>query len=265
MAAQGRHPPVTPATERGDQARAVVASRVFGRFQGVTATVVGAGETGRLAARHLRELGIGRLNFVNRTPERAREAAEELGGRGYGLSELDTTLAETDFLIVCVENSPGLINQEALKKRGRKDRPLLLVDLSLPRGVDPDLARRGDVLLYDLDDLAGIVDENREERERASAEAVPILLAEVHKFLGLREYATFTPKIKRLQERFEDIREEELDACAGDHASGEMMKLAHRLTRHLLDAAYDELKGNARETVAPEFLDQAYQRFLENL
>ena len=84
----------------------------------------------------------------------------------------------------------------------------------------------------------------------------------MHKFLALRTYATFSPAIARLKDRFDAVREEELDAVAGENASGDLVKLAHRLTNHLLDVALDGLKDSARETVEQETLQSAYQRFL---
>ena len=124
--------------------------------------------------------------------------------------------------------------------------------------------QKENVIAYDLDDIASVVDSNRQERQRASEEAAPLLVAEVHKFLSLRAYASFSPRIVQVRERFEEIREAELDEATSGDSSPEMVKLAHRLTNHLLDAALDELKENARRTIEPETLDRAYQRFIEN-
>ena len=243
-----------------------VAAHVFGSFEDTSTLIIGAGETGRLAAANLREFGAERITFLNRSVDRAREAASALGGKAAPLDELADHLHDVDLVFACVEGAPGLLGPEKLPKRrlSRRDRPLVLVDLSVPRAVAPEVAQVRNVLCYDLDDLARIVESNRHERNRASEEAAPILLAEVHKFLSLRTYASYSPTIARLRSRFEEVREEELDSCAGDKSSADMAKLAHRLSRHLLDVALEELKASAREAVPTESLDRAYQRFLEN-
>jgi glutamyl-tRNA reductase len=242
-----------------------VAANVFGRFDTARAVIVGAGETGRLVAHHIDDRGIGEIVFVNRTVARAQEAAIAFGGRAAGLERLPEVIPEADVLYACLDGAPNLISAEILdrKKLGRRDRPLVVVDLSVPRAVDPAISSFRNVISYDLDDLARVVDSNRQERQRASEEAAPILLAEVHKFMSLRTYASFSPAITRMRERFERVRENELDEVAGDHASPEMVQLAHRLSRALLDVSLDQLKERAREAIEAKTIDRAYQRFLE--
>jgi len=242
-----------------------IATRVFGGFRDATALVVGAGATGRLVARHLKEARLQRLVFVNRTLERAREAAEELHGEAAALDRLPELLRGADLVLCCVEGAPGIVHADLFDRRAlaRRDRPMVVVDLSVPRAVAPEVERLRNVFSYDLDDLAQVVDKNRSERQRAGEESAPILLAEVHKFLGLRTYAVFAPGIERMRERFDAVREQELDAASAGVSSPEILRLAHKLTAHLLDVALDELKQGAREVVAPETVDEAYQRFLE--
>lgn len=248
------------------RAGVALASQVFGSFEDTRVVVVGAGETGRLAARYFRAGRPRSLVFVNRTFERAVEAAAELGVEAAPLERLAELAQAADVIVTSVEDAPNLLRAEhfAARRLKRRDRPLVLVDLSVPRAVAPDLATLNNVLCYDLDDLARIVGENRAERQRAAEEAAPILLAEVHKFLGLRTYASFSTSIARLRQRFDETRETELDECAGGKSSPELLRLAHRLTRRLLDVALEQLKENARDSVPTESLDRAYQRFLEN-
>ncbi len=248
------------------RAGVALAAQVFGSFEDTRVVVVGAGETGRLAARHFRDGGARSLAFVNRTLEHAEEAARELGAEAASLERLAELVGIADVIVTSVEDAPSLLRAEHFrpKRIKHRDRPLVLVDLSVPRAVAPELAALDNVLCYDLDDLARIVDENRTERQRAAEEAAPVLLAEVHKFLGLRTYASFSSTIARLRERFDEAREGELDECAGKHSSPELLQLAHRLTRRLLDVALDQLKENARESIPTESLDRAYQRFLDD-
>jgi len=243
-----------------------VALHVFGRLDDATVVVVGAGETGRLVARHLRDHGVGRLAFANRSLEHAEEAARAFDGEALPLERIPELATRAALVVTCVDAAPDLLSHAHLPSRelAQRDRPLVVVDLSVPRAVAPEIAEHREVILYDLDDIARIVDSNRGERQRASEEAAPILVAEVHKFLSLRTYASFSPRIARIRERFQDAREAALDDVSGSATSAEALELAHRLTGRLLDVALDELKRTARDTIEPESLDRAYQRFLDN-
>ncbi len=247
------------------RAGVMIARQVFGSFEDVFAVVLGAGETGQLAARHLLDQGLGRLALVNRTPERAQAAAQELGVEWKPIEELPALLLRSDLLMTCVDGAPDWIGPEHFDARAvkKRDRPLVVVDLSVPRAVQPAVGEIRNLISYDLDHLVGIVDKHRTERARAGEEAAPILLAEVHKFLSLRTYAAFSPAVEKLKDSFDTAREAELDICAGDASSPEVVKLAHRLTSHLLDIALRELKDNARGSILPETIDEAYQRFLD--
>ncbi len=242
-----------------------VASHVFGDFHDAKAMIVGAGETGKLVARHLVDRRIGGIYFLNRSLGRAAQAALVFQGQAARLDQVSEYVPRADVIFVCVDGAPNLLTPEVFDKKRlrRRDRPLVVVDLSVPRAVDVQVSKLKNVISYDMDDLARVVDSNRQERQRASEEAAPILLAEVHKFMSLRTYASFSPAIARMRETFDKVREEELDAVAGERAAPEMLELAHRLTRHLLDVSLDQLKERAREAIETETIDRAYQRFLE--
>lgn len=242
-----------------------IAQHVVGNFKDANALIVGAGETAQLVAQHLREREIGRLTFANRTLANASEAARKYGALAAGLENLENLLLGADLVVACVDGAADLVrvSEKSLKKLAQRDRPLVVVDLSVPRTVHSALVEHDQVFVYDMDHVAKLVDDNLTTRQRASEEAAPILIAEVHKFLSLRTYASFSPAILRLRERFDAVREEELDTVAGAHASSELVQLAHRLTNHLLDVALASYKETARDSVAPESLASAYQRFLE--
>jgi len=245
-----------------------VAARVFGTFHDERALVIGAGETGVLVARHLRERKIGGLAFANRTLERAQAAAAEFGASAHGLDELPELIRRSDLVIACVEGQTAVIDASAFDKRAikRRDKPMLVIDLSVPRAVGADVAKLDrNLLLYDLDDLSRVVHENEKGRQRAVDGTNEILVTELHKFLSLRTYATFSPAIAVLRERFESVREDVLDHVSGARADPKDVQLAHELTRKLLDVALDQMKESARHTRSEEALDREYQRFLENL
>lgn len=244
-----------------------MAGRIFGRFQNVRALVVGTGETGVLVARHLRELGVRELVFANRTLERALEIANELGGSAHPLSDLKRVINQADLVVSCVEADAPVVTPESFDSRalGRRDRPMLVIDLSVPRSVSQDVGRLENLLLYDMDDLQKVVEEHLRTRRDASDSSSSILLAELHKFLALRTYASFTPAIAAMRERFMAVREEVLDRVSAGKASPESIELAHELTKKLLDTALDSMKEGARSARSEESLDREYRRFLENL
>ncbi|MFT5292598.1 MAG: glutamyl-tRNA reductase [Planctomycetota bacterium] len=242
-----------------------VARHVVGRYGDARLLIIGAGETGQLVARNLQAEGARSITFANRSKGRAEEAASKFDASARGLEDLPELLAASDVVFACVDGAPSLVEYEHLNKRvlAQRDRPLVLVDLSVPRAIDSNCAEFKQVIVYDLDDLTRIVERNQASRQKAVQGAGPILLSEAQKFLGLRSYHALTPLVKRLRERYDEVRESELDVVAGAKASPEMIQLAHRLTKHLLDVALDELKSNARDTVPTESIDMALQRFLD--
>ena len=112
-------------------------------------------------------------------------------------------------MLVCVEANEAVVKREHFKRRALalRDRPELVIDLSIPRAVEPEVAELDNVLLYDLDDLKPVIESNLKTRSEASHSSSEILVAEMHKFLSLQTYAAFSPAIAALRDQFDDIRE----------------------------------------------------------
>lgn len=239
-----------------------VAHHAFGSFANVRALIIGAGETGLLTARHLVSEGAQQVDFANRTLERGRTAAEETGGQAYGIDELPKALANADLVVTCLDDAAGLLGTEPFDRKAlrRRDRPTLVMDLSVPRAVREDVRELEGVLLYDLDDLEPVVEKNRRSRGDARSEADAILIGEVHKFLALRTYASFTPAITEMRRGFELVREQVLDRVAADKATPREIELAHALSKQLLDLSLSQMKEGARASRSEAALDRLYQR-----
>lgn len=244
-----------------------VAHQALGELDLCRTIVIGAGETATLFARHLSSRGAIRIDFVNRTLERARDVAAEFGGGAFPLDELAPVLRGADLVVACVDAAEALVRPEHFVRRALagRDRPTVVIDLSVPRAVAREVRALHGVLAFDLDDLQPVVQQNLAARTEAIERSDEILVGEVHKFLALRTYAAFSPAIAALRERFGVLRDQVLDEVAGARAEPREVRLAHELTRKLLDVALDQLKESARHARSEEYLDAEYQRFLESL
>lgn len=241
--------------------------RVFGTFEGRKALVVGAGETGLLVARHLVDQGIARISFANRTRANAENAAAEFGGSSFALDELPAAVKEADIVVTCIDGDGAVLDKQHFDRRAlaQRDRPMLVIDLSMPRAVAKEVRQLRNLFVYDLDDLEPKIEDNLRSRGEASRETSDILVGELHKFLSLRVYASFSPAIEELRRRFENVRDEVLDRVSGDHAEPREVELSHELARRLLDVALGQMKEGARYARSEQALDREYQRFLEGL
>lgn len=246
-----------------------VAARALGRYDDRDAVVIGAGETGLLAARYLSSEGVRRIAILNRTIERAQSAIAELGSHceAYGLERMGAEMERADVAVVCVDGTHPLVTPDTFDRRklARRDQPLVVLDLSVPRAVDPKVAEMDGVIVYDLDALTPIIDENRAERDAAADEVASILVGEVHKYLSLRTFAKFSPAIAEMKISFQSEREALIDRVTGGHATARELELAHALEKNLLALALTQLKHSARRSRSEEALDREYRRFLEGI
>ena len=188
-------------------------------------------------------------------------------GLGQVLDGLADALMQSDVGVVCVEGAADLVSAATLDRRAlaRRDQPLVLIDLSVPRAVAQDVHPLDGVLSYDLDALQPIVDEHKSGRAAAMDEVGSILVAETHKFLSSRTYASFTPAIEELKCRFDEDREKVIDRVTKGHASARELELAHALEKHLLGLALAQLKKSARYARSEAALERVYRTFVDAL
>lgn len=231
-----------------------LARKIVGDLENDHAVIVGAGETGLLTARHLRTQGIGSLCFVNRTVERARQAAAEFDAEALPLTELEAALQKAD-VVVCALESPEPIIDRALMRRLRS-RTRCLVDISVPRAIAADAADAPGTFVFDIDDLANLVDSVKDERKTQIDLADEIVVAEVHKFFANRTFAGMTPLVENLKQGFGEV----LDGTVPhDHAAREA---SERLAKRLLGVALDSLKRSSRVQHSMDQIRASYELFL---
>ena len=244
-----------------------LARRVYSDLSAHTALMIGAGDMNALTARHFMSAGVKRMVIANRTLSRAQALAAELKAYAVGLEELDKELALADIVITCTASLQPLITKSAAEAaiRARRRRPILMVDLAVPRDIDPSVADLEDVYLFSIDDLQQLVDENRQQREVAAGGARLVIEEEVARFLTESRAHDAGPTIRALRQQAETIRLQTLEQArrqlaAGKSADEVMEYLANTLTNRLLHTPTQALRQAAE--LADSGLAEAVSRLL---
>jgi len=240
-----------------------LARRMYSDFSAHTALMIGAGEMVALAARHFAAAGVKRIVIANRTLVNAQTLAAEISGYAVDLSHLDKELAEADIVVSCTASPVPLITKAAaaVAVRARRHRPIFMVDLAVPRDIDPAVTDLEDVYLFSIDDLQQLVDENRQQREVAAGDAKIVISEEVARFLQDARAKEAGPAIRALRQQADAIRRQTLEQAqrmvsAGKSTDEAMEFLANTLTNRLLHAPTQALRQAAEsaETVVAEAL-----------
>jgi glutamyl-tRNA reductase len=233
-------------------AAVALARRVFERFEDHTALLVGAGETIALAARHLHAAGLRRMIVANRSLARAQELAAEFNGSAIGLDALPAHLAEADILISSTSSPTPIVTREATRAalRIRKHKPMFMVDIAVPRDIDPDVAKLEDVYLFTIDDLHNVVQENIETRREAARDARQMIAAEIAEFQQQLKMLDAVPTIRQLRADAEAMRVQTTDQAlrmldAGRDPREVIQFLASTLTNRVLHGPSQRLREAA--------------------
>jgi len=189
-----------------------LAKHIFGDLSGKTVMLIGAGEMAELAARHLRGNGCKDILVANRTLERAQNLAKEFEGHALTLDQLDSYLDAADIVLSSTGANTFVLLPDAVTRAMKKRRgaPMFLVDIAVPRDIDPRIGDLNDVYLYDIDDLQQVVQGNREQREQEAEKARAILRQEAQQFINWLKSLESVPLIRGIQQQMELMREEEL-------------------------------------------------------
>ena len=220
-----------------------LAQESFARLDEATVLLVGAGETIELAARHLREGRVRRLLVANRTYAHAHDLAARHGGVALPLDELDRHLFLADIVFSATASRAPVLSrpQVAAALATRRHRPMLLVDLAVPRDIEPDVAALKDAFLYTVDDLERAVEDNRQSRREAADAAEAIVDLQVARYAEVLAAGTRNAPLKRLRAHGESTRAQVLARAKQQLAAGHSPEavldfLAHTLTNRLLHA-----------------------------
>ncbi len=218
-----------------------LAKQIFSELSEQTALLIGAGETIELAARHLSQNGIGRIIVANRTVEKAHALAAQLDGYAIALTELSSHLAEADIVISSTASPLPVLGkgtvESALKER--KHRPIFMVDIAVPRDIEPEVSDLSDIYLYTVDDLDEVIQENMRSREEAAKQAEEIIEHYVGEYLGWLRSLDAVELIQDYRAYAESLRDEVIQKALQQLNKGKspedvLQFMGHTLTNKLL-------------------------------
>ena len=201
--------------------------KIFSNLSKKSALVIGTGETGEIAAKHLSEKGIGSLSVTNRTQEKAEKLAEKLNAKVIPFTEFRDSIYKFDIIISATASPEILIKKDdirnALKKRSNNS--MILMDIAVPRDIDPETKKIDYIFYHDLDSLNIIVEQNLAKRKSEIPKVEKIIEEELDNFWEWYNSLQAAPAIKDLRDFFEEIRNEEVEKNKNKFASEDQEKL----------------------------------------
>ena len=229
-----------------------LAEQVFTDLRQACVLLIGAGETIELAARHLSDKNVRRLIVANRTLENAQELAGRYSGYAIALADLPRHLAEADIVITSTASRLPVVTRQMVADAiaARRRRPMFMVDIAVPRDIEPEVAHLDDVYLYGIDDLKQVIDENRRSRELAAREADAIIDLQVDRYMAWRRALSLRNPAVDMRVAAEAQRDEVLAKAQAMLARGRtpdeaLAFLANTLTNKLLHAPSARLRDAA--------------------
>jgi glutamyl-tRNA reductase len=228
-----------------------LARKIFGSLRGRRGMVIGAGDMGELTLECLVDEGVSSVLVASRNMVRARKVAEQFGGSAVAFSDFWEELPQMDIVITSTAAPHAMITLEEFQRRmpQKLKSPLFIVDIAIPRDVQPEIGQLPNVFLYSIDDLQDIVTANHERRKAEVPKAEVIIETEVDRFWRWYSGLQAVPFIRQLRERAEDVRQSELDRALAqlDHLSESDRQRVERLTRDLLQKVLHQPTARMRE------------------
>lgn len=227
-----------------------LARQIFSDISQQTAMLIGAGETVELAARHLKQQNIGKIIIANRTLERARGLAEQFDAQAINLTEIASHLNEADIVIASTASPLPILGKGSVERalKARRHEPMFMVDIAVPRDIEPEVSELPDVYLYTVDDLQEVIQENLRSRQEAAEQAREIIDFQVAEFEAWLGSLDAIDLIQGYRANAEAIRDEVLNKAQRMLASGKSAEealdyLANTLTNKLLHTPSSQLRN----------------------
>jgi glutamyl-tRNA reductase len=234
-----------------------MARHVFDGLDGKTVLLIGAGEMAELAGKHLVSAGASKVLVANRTFERAEALSASLGGRAVPFDRMEESLVHAD-VVVCTTASPTPVitrDKVAAVLKPRKHRPLFLVDLAVPRDVEPEVQTLDGVYAFDVDDIQRVINQNQAARSAAAARAEVLVAEEVARYIRQRVVREQVPVLAQLRARAEQIRRSELEramANLSDPLSPDQVKVIEAMTSAIVNKMLHQPTARLRAVQAGE-------------
>lgn len=242
--------------------------KIFGNLSGKKLLLIGAGEMAELAVEHLIRHRAAAVRVANRTFSRAMELAARFRGSAIRFEEIIDGLAEVDIIISSTGSPDFILKKTQLKgvMRKRRNRPLFLIDIAVPRDIDPEINQISNAYVYDIDDLTGVIEENIEDRQREAVKGERIIDEAVIRFRQWLGSLDVVPTIKALRQKIEDIAEAEIHKTVGHIDLSEndvcaLRRMTQALINKILHDPTEVLKQNGCQGGRSTYLDVARKLF----
>jgi len=248
-------------------AAVTLAERIFSDLPSLGALLIGAGRTIELVARHLRDKGVSNIVVANRTLERAVELGTRFAGHGVLLSDIPEQLVKADIVVSSTNSQLPLLGKGAVEKsfRQRRHKPMLLVDLAVPRDIETEVGDIPDAYLYTIDDIRGVIDDSVKSRVEAASEAEQIIERGVSEYLRHVRSLGAVSTLKEFRSKADEIRGIEIEKALrslekGDKPDQVLEALARGITNKLIHAPTVKLK-HASSQGRDEFIELVRELF----
>ncbi|MDR4948771.1 glutamyl-tRNA reductase [Neobacillus cucumis] len=244
-----------------------LAKKIFGSLENKHVLIFGAGKMGELAAQNLHGNGVKKVTVINRTFEKATALASRFDGVARDIAELEKSLAEADILISSTGAKDFVISKELMAnvEKKRKGKPLFMVDIAVPRDLDPRISELENVFLYDIDDLEGIVEANLQERQKAAAKIRLMIEKEIVDFNQWLGMLGVVPVISALREKALAVQAETMESLERKlpNLSDRDIKVLNKHTKSIINQLLKDPILQAKELAARPDADQAMELFMK--
>lgn len=244
-----------------------LAKKIFGSLAGKHVLIFGAGKMGELAAQNLHGNGVKKVTVINRTFEKAKDLAGRFSGEAKTIDHLQQALAEADILISSTGAKNFVITKAMMAKveKLRKGKPLFMVDIAVPRDLDPAIAELENIFLYDIDDLEGIVEANLQERKKAAEKIMLMIEKEIVDFKQWLGMLGVVPVISALREKALAIQAETMESLERKlpNLTERDKKVLNKHTKSIINQLLKDPILQAKELAARPDADEAMELFMK--
>lgn len=227
-----------------------MARHIFADLHTSKVLVIGAGDTSELVAQHLKQQGVNEILVANRTLQRASEMAERVGATAHSLSELSELLPQADIVVSSTASTLPIVGKGSIEKalKKRRHRPMLLIDLAVPRDIEEQVNELDDAYLYTVDDLQSIISENIRNREQAAAEAQVIIQQQTKEFSDWLKSLNSVELVREYRTHTKTLADEQLKKALAQIEQGKdpaevLQRFSHRLVQQLTHKPTSLLKS----------------------